>query len=1185
MERESPQQHEEPKRHEEIIRLFISLPAYALAERSFIAELLVRINAAFVGKIRVETIGQTEPGSEQPALTAADCDAVVALIRPRLATDVTPSGAATLGDANQGSVSGVLSAVRGRKADAGLPDIYIFRYADPNDIDADWEGRKQVFDSWFNARGGKVLSFDDFFAPTEFIAKLEHRLRSWLARLGYDVSDDAGLATGNENIQAAPSEIPADDLRSEAADPGIEALDAERLDIPQHKETHPDTDGPTTDSAASIDIGDSADQEPVAASNDLAGVHEEIVDHANLSEAEISENRSDKGTSADIEISVTDAAIAVGADDLRVQESHSESDHVSEADDDILGRSISAPETTAEMDTAIGGLDSAKTAETDVSASPQIEDEKAAEKPGVIAAAEIADDDKSEVSPRLRGRKAWRKSSKARKIDDAVLDAEPIPALDAGLATEERPDAGIESSTKIAVMKSDTISENPGTIDTETIVPEPADAGPGTEISTGAGRDETIDAVAETSSVATDEETVIASEPIPEILPLSQKPASAAATDEPLHPLAPVVTTSSPDIVAFATAFVEAERRHEELDAKYRALEAEANDVASEASQQVREAQAHAEVVRRKSRRIAWGAAAAAIVILAVVGVEWRKAAIRRDRAEQHLATAADRAGTLVSELAKKSQQPSGAGEAANNDALDKARSLLGDLAAASKFDPVERKNSADSLMASADNLLKEGKLDDGLKAATQARDILQTLSTAEPDQPDWLDRLAQSDSTIGELYFLQKDIDDALGSFREALAIRHTLALKDPGDPARQKALASAERRTGDMQLEKSRLDDALAVYRDAQAIDKTFVQNSPDAPDAQQSLIEIDDVIGDTLTARNNLDDALGVYEEELTLAQHMAQTAPGEQKWQRAAALADNKVGDVLLAKQRIDDAIAAYREGLAIVKALAAKEPASKDWQSMSATSQERIGDALAAETHSESALSAYNEALATVTALAAKEPGNGEWQRGISETQLRIGWILFKQGKIDASIAAHRESLAVVKAMIAKEPGNTRWRRDLMLDDGKIAQLLMAQGNHANALPIYQEALAIAKEMGPKDPGNTEWQNTRAVVDSNVGRLLMESGKQDEALIDYRDARNTAEALALKDPASVDWQTGLVIAYYNLAEAGEDTNANLLRASEILKRLDAAGALPADKKMLIGKIDEELDNSTRQVKRR
>ncbi len=1275
---------EPPMQPEEIIRFFVSVPAYALAERSLIAGILARMNAALAGKLRMEAIGQTEPGSEPPAFTAADCDAVIALMRPRLASDVTPSAS---GDASQGGVSGVLSAVQGRKADAGLPDIYIFRYADPNDIDADWEGRKQVFDGWFRARGGRFLAFEDFFAPTEFADKLEHQLRSWLGRLGHDLPVQAPVEDAQESIAGdsstvareadlavesevlldpeGTSAVAAGDIRPESPGIGVVASDAEPSESPQDEDAPPDAESPVADSAAALAAGGSADQEPIAASDDLSGAVEHIVDdapaaaetteetetaladpeHIEPPEAEIA--KASRDTPTDIEISVTDGAVTIDIEDGEAEGPAPASDHLSALEDHIVDDKVAVPEATDETKSA--GLEkSAASAEAEIAdrqdddtaaeidllaeselpvadhgtshgialsvtdgavsvdeqvdsttITPQAEitsvphdaespavsettDDGTAEgagadpisgdiapetqphDPAEVSLAGIEDESKPEVSSRSRGRRASRKSSKTTQTDDTVVEVEPVTALE----------TGAENAAEIVIPPPEATAEEFEAFEQQVTIAEPAETDPAREIA---------------ASIPSDTGTISVSESLADALPASPEPSKPTEAGDLPHDPAfiakPISPAAEANVVALAAAFVQARRQREELDAKYRALEAEASDAASEALQREREAQIRAEAARKRTRRVTWAAAAAAIAVLAVVGVEWRSAAIRRDRAEQNLAAAADRAGTLVSELAKNAQQPSGGEDAANKVALDKARSLLGDLASAGKFDPVERKTLADSLMASADSLLKEGKIDDALKAATQAREILHTLSTAEPNQPEWLTRLAQSDSTIGEMYFKQKNLDEALGSFREALAIRRALALKEPGDPERQKALASTQQRTGDMQLEKGRLEDALSVYRDAQAIYNTLAQGSPDSPDTQRSLIEIDDAIGDTLTAENHLDDALGVYRDELGIAQHMARKAPDEPKWQRAIALADNKVGDVLLAKERIDDAIAAYRDGMTVVKALAAKDSASSDWQSMSATGEERIGDALAAETHNESALAAYNEALASVVALAAKDPGNGEWQRGISETQLRIGWVLFKQGKIDASIAAHRESLAVVKAMIAKQPDNIRWRRDLMLDDGKIAQLLMAQGNHTDALPIYQEALSIAKEMAPKDPGNSEWQSTRAVVDSNVGRLLMETGKQDEALVAYRDARSAAETLALKDPASVDWQTGLVIAYYNLAEAGDDTNANLLRASEILKRLDAAGVLPADKKMLIGKIDEELDGSTRQVKHR
>ncbi len=1051
-----------PDQPEEVIRLFVSAPTYAVAERGLIADLLAGMNAALAGKVRLEAIGLIEPGGEQPGFSAADCDAVVALMRPRLASDVTPSASS---DASQGGVSGVLSAMQGRKASGDLPDIYIFRYADPSESDTDWESRKHVFDSWFRARGGKYLAFEDVFEPAEFAAKLESQLRSWLARLGQDIATPDDVIVGE-------------------AMPPAEATE----------QTQPIT---ALDQAAEIEASGEGQESDLAAE----GV-----------------------------ASVCGDAEATEADDKQ-QPVH---------------------------DTASGTIPKPAS---------QIEDASIAEEPGEVAVSGIAASAAEAEAPTESDEgETSGDSGKAALGDADVPEAEPVATPETDLLDEGRHDP--EGSPPLPVTpEPEDVSEGSETSNRQTGEAEPGQLGVSDTQDTGAP----------------------ISEPAPENLPAPQEPADSPSRDDRPPEATPIFETTSPqpetNSPALVAAFDPERDQPEELGAKDRVLDAETDDAVSDALRREREARSRAEAARRRTRRITWAVAAAAIAVLAVVGVEWRSAAIRRDQAEQNLAAAADRAGTLVSELAKKSQQPNGGDDPSSKDALEKARSLLGDLATAGKVDPVERKAFADSLMSSSDDLLKAGNVADALKAATQAQEILRTLSTNDPNQPELLARLAQCDTNIGEMYFTEKNPDEALGSFRDAMAIRHALVLKQPEDPEGQKSLAAVQQRVGDMMLEKSRLDDALAVYREAQAIRKTLAQNNADDPAAQRALIEIDDAVGDTLTAQNHMDDALGVYREEFAVAEHMAQKTPDEPKWQRALALDDNKIGDALLAMERIDDALSAYRDGVAIVKTLAAKQPTSNEWQSMLATGQERIGDALAAETHNESALSAYNETLAIVTALATKDPSNAEWQRGISETELRIGWALFKQGKIDASIAAHRESLAVVKAMIAKQPDNVRWRRDLMLDDGKIAQLLMTQGRHADALPLYEEALAVAKEMGPKDPGNTEWLSTRAVIDSNVGRLLMETGKRDEAMVAYHDARATAEALVLKEPASVDSQTGLVIAYYNLAEAGEDTNGNLLRANDILKRLDTAGVLPADKKELIGKIDEELESSTRQIKHR
>ena len=114
-----------------------------------------------------------------------------------------------------------------------------------------------------------------------------------------------------------------------------------------------------------------------------------------------------------------------------------------------------------------------------------------------------------------------------------------------------------------------------------------------------------------------------------------------------------------------------------------------------------------------------------------------------------------------------------------------------------------------------------------------------------------------------------------------------------------------------------------------------------------------------------------------------------------------------------------------------------------------------------------------------------------------------------------------------------------------------------------------EAQAIALKMSAKEPNDPSWQSTRAIIDTNMGAALMDQGNHDDGVAAYRDGLVAAKALVARDPRSVEAQTSLVIALYNLADAGEDAEANFGQAKTLLQQLDAAGVLPPDKRMLIG----------------
>ncbi len=541
----------------------------------------------------------------------------------------------------------------------------------------------------------------------------------------------------------------------------------------------------------------------------------------------------------------------------------------------------------------------------------------------------------------------------------------------------------------------------------------------------------------------------------------------------------------------------------------------------------------------------------------------------------------------------------------------------------ANSVDGLLQQSKAAVLIESSKSFMAQGNATEALPAATEAKRLFQSLSTSEPNataalnglmesnriigdaqlalshadealaaygdsliaakamtlkEPDnvsWQKDLSISYEKISKLLTTQKRLDDAVSALRESLAIRQGLVQKNPANIEFQRNLSATQERLGDLMVLQGHLDEGLAAYRDGLATRKALALKDMDNSDLRHDFFESKTSVGDALAAQGRLEDALSAYRDAISDASAMASKYPDDTGWQRAFAISDEKIGDVLAGLRRFDDALAAYRESMVSIKALAAKEPDSNEWQSLTSTGNERIGDVFVMENHLDSAVAAYRDDLAVMKALAIKDPQNSAWQLGLSESQERIGDVLNEQGHADAALASYRESIAIIRSLAQKEPDNMRWQRNLMVAESKVGQLLMSQGHRADALAMYRDAESIAIKWIPKDTANPNWQNSQAMIDSNIGALLMALNRHDEAISIYRDAFNIAKTLAQKNPGNIEWQISFVISLYNLADAGEDSANNLNQALDILKRLDAAGTLPPDKKGLIANIEGKL----------
>jgi tetratricopeptide (TPR) repeat protein len=434
---------------------------------------------------------------------------------------------------------------------------------------------------------------------------------------------------------------------------------------------------------------------------------------------------------------------------------------------------------------------------------------------------------------------------------------------------------------------------------------------------------------------------------------------------------------------------------------------------------------------QRRALRLALSAVAALVLFLALAGWQWTVARAQRNRAEHNLALATETANGLVFNLAQKFRTTAGVPAAVIADILSRAQQLQNQLTAGGETAPDLRRSQAAALDQTADTLLTIGDTKGALAAATQARDITQSLLAAAPGNTDYQRGLSIADEWVGRVLAVQGDLSGALAAYRDNLAVTNALVQKDPSNTEWQRGLS---------------------------------VSNNK---------------IGDVLEAQGDLGGALAAYRDGLAIMNAVAQKDPGNPQWQYDLSVSTEDIGAVQYAQGDFPGALQSYRAKHEIISRLAQKDPSNTEWQRDLAVSDEMIGNTLQAQGDLTGALAAYRDCLAIITTLAQKDPGNAEWQRDLSLSDGKVANVRQAQGDLPGALAAYRDGLAVTKALVQKDPGNTEWQHDRSIGDQLIGAVLEAQGDLVGALAAYRDGLAIAKALVQKDPSNVVWQTNLA----------------------------------------------------------------------------------------------------------
>src|SRR5712664_3424950 len=172
---------------------------------------------------------------------------------------------------------------------------------------------------------------------------------------------------------------------------------------------------------------------------------------------------------------------------------------------------------------------------------------------------------------------------------------------------------------------------------------------------------------------------------------------------------------------------------------------------------------------------------------------------------------------------------------------------------------------------------------------------------------------------------------------------------------------------------------------------------------------------------------------------------------------------------------------------------------------------------------EDALRNYQESLATQRRLGQK--------RGVAASLGEMAQVYSILGKPDAALASFKEVLQVYKEIGAKKEAG-----DTLIDLGNLYQ---ERGQHDQALQMYKESLQIQR-----DSGDEVYQ---ALCLNNIGNVYLSNGQYDDALTYFQ------QALGLREKLKVQGDTADTL--HNIAETNAQMGQYDQALSQYLRALD------------------------------
>ncbi len=339
---------------------------------------------------------------------------------------------------------------------------------------------------------------------------------------------------------------------------------------------------------------------------------------------------------------------------------------------------------------------------------------------------------------------------------------------------------------------------------------------------------------------------------------------------------------------------------------------------------------------------------------------------------------------------------------------------------------------------------------------------------------------------------------------------------------------------------IEGMRLATLRALLDRVRAASDGLASLGSDNPGLMRSRMLMLNELTDTYIAGGDLHAAGATAQESLAITRKLA-GGGNDPEDQRDLAAALERVGDVKLASGDHAGALANYEKDREITEALARREPDNSARQRDVSVCLNRIGDVKFAMNDRAGALLAYEAALAIRTALAVRDPSDAERRRDKSISLEKIGDVKLAAHERGEALARYQEVLTIREALAAEQPGNGEWSHDLAVAQEKVGNAKFAGGDWEGALGSYESALGRRRQLALIDPGNMAWQTDLVVILRKVADASDDVGRKREILEEALRVLAPLEAKDALTAAQKPWPAAIRREIASLGAAPPQSN--------------------------------------------